>query len=998
MVGQKVVAGLLLVAGALSGCGMRAESDSGVARQRAGLALSPMKLFAGETAVSEAWTLVSLPQSYTAPVVIATLEYDAATGPAVARVRNAGGSSFELRIARMANAGPALPAVPVHYVVVEAGVYSAASGIKMEAVRFDSTVTDHKGSWSGQARSYQQAYNLPIVLGQVQSANDARPSAFWSRGSSSSVAPNNVLRVGKHVGEDSTKTRANETVGYLVLEAGSGSLGGVAWQAGLTPLAVKGVVGNAPFAQSWSSPGPATTAVASQTGMNNGNGSFALLTSPAATAGSRLRLSVDEDNFADSERSHGAERVAYLAFNPCPSAAAAGQACGNGGACRADQTCCPDADADGVCDEVDVCSGSPDRADADGDGVPDGCDACSGAADGADGDGDGEPDGCDVCAGSDDAADGDGDGVPDGCDTCLGYDDTADQDGDGKADGCDRDANDCAAGLARPGVLTGDQLIDAEGVSSNLPLLDDVWCIVGNLDVRGTSLGDLRGLRQLVTVTGRLSLYQNTQLQSLSGLESLAKVGLLEVSGQPALSSLQGAPRLNSVGGLMISQNPLLVDVTGLEQVTTTGALLISQSSNLVSLHGLEQLVSTSGILSLANNPKLTDLSALLSLHHVGVDLWLLGNATLTNLHGLESLTSVGRTVRVSQHASLSSIQGLAGLTSVGDHLDIFSNPLLDDCAVTELTARTAKACSNCSGNLACAGGSECSSNACLAGACGGVPAAAGAACSSGVCDGSGACVSPVKLDVFSLSDGSIYNPPSTQNGVFNPGDEVSVSVAVVNDGDSAITQLSPVRIVSTDPFIARASSYPVYTNSVSAHGRGTAYPSLMLANDAPVGHVVAFNVEVDFVRGGTSETLSLPRTLVVGPGTPAPAGSVSLELVRMTDGHYLNSQRDGHFAPGEIISIDTRARNWARATATLSGASITTSDPYVVAASVYSARPAPFGSLAPSDTKVMGAEVSLSPDTPIGHVVELSINAPYLVAGESGSAALPVAFTVSVP
>jgi hypothetical protein len=998
MVGQKLVAGLLVAGGVLSGCGMRAESDSGVARQRSGLALSPMKLLAGDTTADEAWTRVDLPQSYTAPIVIATLEYDAATGPAVARVRNAGGSSFELRVARMANSGAALPAMPVHYVVAEAGVYGAASGIKMEAATFTSTVTDRKGSWSGQARSYQQAYTQPIVLGQVQSANDARPSAFWSRGSSSSAAPNNVLRVGKHVGEDSIKTRANETVGYLVIEAGSGSLAGVAWQAGLTPLAVKGVVGNAPFAQSWSSPGPATTAVTSQAGMNNGNGSFALLTSPAATTSSSLRLNVDEDNFADAERTHGAERVAYLALNPCPSPAAAGQACGNGGACRADQTCCPDADADGVCDDVDVCPGSPDRADADADGVPDGCDVCSGSADGADADADGVPDGCDVCAGHDDAADTDADGVPDGCDICLGYDDTADQDGDGKPDGCDRDANDCAPGLARPGVLTGDQLLDAEGVSSNLPLFSDVWCIAGNLDVRGTSLGDLQGLRQLVAVTGRLGLYQNTQLQSLSGLDALAKVGLLDVSGQPALTSLQGAPRLNSVGGVMLSQNPLLVDLRGLEHVTTTGALLISQSSNLVSLHGLEQLVSTSGILSLANNPKLTDLSALLSLHQVGVDLWLLGNATLPNLHGLEGLTSVGRTVRVSQHASLSSIQGLAALTSVGDHLDIFGNPLLDSCAVTELTARTAKVCSNCDGNLACAGGTECSSNACVAGACGSVPSAAGSACSSGVCDGSGACVSPVKLDVFSVSDGSINNPPSTQNGVFNPGDEVSLSVAVVNDGDTAITQLSPLRVVSTGPFIARASTYPVYTNSVAAHGRGTAFPSFMLANDAPLGQAIAFNVEVDFVRDGVAETLSLPRTLVVGPGTPAPGSSVSLELVRMTDGHYLNSHIDGHFAPGEIISIDTRVRNWVRATATVSGAYVTTSDPYVVSASVLGVQPAPYGSLAPSDTKFMTAQVTLSPDAPIGHVVELTVNAPYQVDGESGSAGLPVAFTVSVP
>ncbi len=37
---------------------------------------------------------------------------------------------------------------------------------------------------------------------------------------------------------------------------------------------------------------------------------------------------------------------------------------------------CPDGDADGVCDDDDICVGHPDHMDSDGDGVPDGCDEC----------------------------------------------------------------------------------------------------------------------------------------------------------------------------------------------------------------------------------------------------------------------------------------------------------------------------------------------------------------------------------------------------------------------------------------------------------------------------------------------------------------------------------------------------------------------------------------------------------------------------------------------
>ena len=67
-----------------------------------------------------------------------------------------------------------------------------------------------------------------------------------------------------------------------------------------------------------------------------------------------------------------------------------------------------DSDGDGVCGDVDICSGHDDNADDDGDGVPDGCDQCPGSDDGAAGalgdeDGDGVLNCNDECPGIDDA-------------------------------------------------------------------------------------------------------------------------------------------------------------------------------------------------------------------------------------------------------------------------------------------------------------------------------------------------------------------------------------------------------------------------------------------------------------------------------------------------------------------------------------------------------------------------------------------------------------------
>ena len=122
-----------------------------------------------------------------------------------------------------------------------------------------------------------------------------------------------------------------------------------------------------------------------------------------------------------------------------------------------------DADADGVCQQVDNCPtvSNPDQRDSDGDGFGDACDLCPGPGqrdtdgdgvcdpvdncpfnnpnpDQADSDGDGFGDACDFCPGPG-QFDNDGDGVCDQSDNCrfTPNPDQADGDGDGVGDACD---------------------------------------------------------------------------------------------------------------------------------------------------------------------------------------------------------------------------------------------------------------------------------------------------------------------------------------------------------------------------------------------------------------------------------------------------------------------------------------------------------------------------------------------------------------------------------
>ena len=272
---------------------------------------------------------VNLSKAYTSPVVVCSANYANNGVPVVTRVSNVGSSSFGVRLQNPSDG--AVLAEKVSCLVVEAGVWNV-DGARFEAQRYLSTVTDSDGSWLGESRSYGQSYTSPVVLGQVMSENDPDWSAFWCRGSGRGDPPTAaVLRTGKMVGEDPDTTRANETIGVVVFEAGHGVIGGMEFEARLGGNTVQGAVNSAPFAYAFTS-GFATApqlAVVTMAGVNGPNGAWAQTHGPSYATPTTLYLSTDEDQTGDAERDHAAEQVAYVVFgsasdNEPPVAAADG--------------------------------------------------------------------------------------------------------------------------------------------------------------------------------------------------------------------------------------------------------------------------------------------------------------------------------------------------------------------------------------------------------------------------------------------------------------------------------------------------------------------------------------------------------------------------------------------------------------------------------------------------------------------------------------------------
>ncbi len=283
-------------------------------------------------AYTDHWTTVQLGYDYgDEMVVVCSPNYDLSVpGPAIARVRNARGTSFEVGLGRpwYGTFGGEDFSANVYCMVVRQGVYTLTEdGVKMEAVKLPGfTLTDRAGSWSGQRQPYQNPYSRPVVVGQVVSSDMGIPpsycpdlcerdwSIFWSRGTAVSNPPSSsTLYVGRHTGED-PGGRPPETLVYVVLESGTGAIKGRKYVAALGADTVRGMENRPPYNYSFSGLASASAAIVSQAGMDAADGGWAVLYGPNAVNATRLRLAIDEDWYLYSERSHTTEQVSYIVF------------------------------------------------------------------------------------------------------------------------------------------------------------------------------------------------------------------------------------------------------------------------------------------------------------------------------------------------------------------------------------------------------------------------------------------------------------------------------------------------------------------------------------------------------------------------------------------------------------------------------------------------------------------------------------------------------------
>jgi hypothetical protein len=261
-------------------------------------------------ALTDEWTTIQLTNTYVSPVIVGTVLQQSGDSPVVVRIRNVDGTSFEARL--QSPSGNPVDGSDVFFTVVEEGSWQLPDGRNIEAHLVTSDGTNSKTYWGAAAMerlTLEQDYSSPVVLGQVMSSNDERWSTFWSsNGHNNDPAEPGNIYVGKHVGEDPDTTRLPETLGVIVVEAGSGQINGVNYSFNVGADSVVGVDdGATAYPVGITAP---EVVVAVQAGMDGGDGGWAVVTDHSDS----VSMAIDEDQVADAERSHTTEYVSYAAF------------------------------------------------------------------------------------------------------------------------------------------------------------------------------------------------------------------------------------------------------------------------------------------------------------------------------------------------------------------------------------------------------------------------------------------------------------------------------------------------------------------------------------------------------------------------------------------------------------------------------------------------------------------------------------------------------------
>jgi hypothetical protein len=248
---------------------------------------------------------ITLDRTYKNPVVIAQSPSNNESQPAVARVSNVQSNQFTIALAESSDGNTTHASEMVTYVVVEAGRHTLDSGAELEVGLVNTAKTvGNQMSNSWESVSFSESFSeTPVILTQIQTTNgsDFLSTRYLATSSSSFL-------LGLEPEELISTPGAEETVGYLAIDRGTGSWNSMKYDAGSTANAVTHALYDHSFATSFATPPALLTSLATYDSGDNGHVRFDNLTEIG------VQLKVEEDTTYDPEVNHTTEVVDYLAI------------------------------------------------------------------------------------------------------------------------------------------------------------------------------------------------------------------------------------------------------------------------------------------------------------------------------------------------------------------------------------------------------------------------------------------------------------------------------------------------------------------------------------------------------------------------------------------------------------------------------------------------------------------------------------------------------------
>ncbi len=249
----------------------------------------------GEINIDHEWVTVDFAGNFTQPVVIAGPPTADGSDPVLVRIRNITPESFDIRLQEWDYLNDSHIEETLTYIVMEKGVHTLDSGIKIEA-----------GSFTGSSRfkkiSLQQPCDTtPVILTQVitENASGAVTGRIRKSGQSS-------FEYKMQEQETTKKAHAAETIGYIAWEPGTGEIQGLLFEAGLTSKSITNKWSTLTFQTEF------PTAPLFIADMQTCEGGDTAVLRTQAISNTATQIMVEEEQSKDSEISHKGEAVGYL--------------------------------------------------------------------------------------------------------------------------------------------------------------------------------------------------------------------------------------------------------------------------------------------------------------------------------------------------------------------------------------------------------------------------------------------------------------------------------------------------------------------------------------------------------------------------------------------------------------------------------------------------------------------------------------------------------------